>query len=55
MLVFIHTDIHKEDAPQHHDCRTVRFPTPTDSTFEFVAAVVRALREAYSYRCAGVL
>lgn len=59
VLVFIHTNIHNEQAPQHYDSRTIRFPTPTDSTLEIVAAAIRALRELFregcSYRRAGVL
>lgn len=59
VLVFMHTDIHKEHSPQHYGSRTVRLPTPTDSTLELVEAAVDALRaefrKGFSYRRAGVI
>ena len=59
MQIFILTNYHREDQPQHREGRLVQFPMPTDSTLEMVKAANKALKElyrkGYSYKKAGVI
>ncbi|MFI3247837.1 MAG: Y-family DNA polymerase [Rikenellaceae bacterium] len=57
--VFIATNRHRTDLPQHNERRVVSFTTPTDSTIEIAHAVSDLLndiyREGYGYKKAGVV
>ncbi len=59
MQIFIRTNRHREDRPQHHDSRFVTFTTPTDSTLEIVNVASQQLkslfRVGYGYKKAGVV
>ncbi len=59
MQVFIFTNRHREDQPQHSEGRLVQFLTPTDSTLEIVAQATQLLRElfcrGFGYKKAGVI
>lgn len=59
MQIFILTNYHREDQPQHREGRLVQFPMPTDSTLEMVKAANKALKElyrkGYGYKKAGVI
>lgn len=58
MQVFIFTNRHREDRPQHFECCQVQFPTATDSTLEIAKAATDALRrifrKGYGYKKSGV-
>lgn len=58
LQVFILTNRHRDDQPQHHDSRLLHFDTPTDSTFEIVNAATALLQElfrkGYGYKKTGV-
>lgn len=58
MQVFILTNRHREDHPQHYECEQILFPTATDSTLEIVKAATAALRriyrKGYGYKKSGV-
>ncbi len=58
MQVYILTNRHRDDCPQHYESRLVLFPVPTDSTLEMAKAAGAALRElfrsGYGYKKAGV-
>ena len=43
MQVFIRTNKHREDRPQHNDSRFVTFVTPTDSTLEIVNVCINTV------------
>lgn len=59
MQVFILTNYHREDQPQHREGKLIHFPLPTDSTLEMAKAANKALRElyrkGYGYKKAGVI
>lgn len=59
MQIFILTNYHREDQPQHREGRLVQFQMPTDSTLEMVKIAMAALRElyrkGYGYKKAGVI
>lgn len=58
MQVFIFTNRHREDKPQHFECFQIQFPVATDSTLEIVKAATDALkrifRSGYGYKKSGV-
>ena len=58
LQVFILTNRHREDRPQHFECTQVQFATATDSTLEIVKAATEALkrifRNGYGYKKSGV-
>ena len=58
LQVFIFTNRHRDDQPQHHETRATHFETPTDSTLEIVKAATALLqelhREGFGYKKAGV-
>ena len=58
MQVFILTNRHREDQPQHYECEQILFATATDSTLEIVKAATAALkhiyRQGYGYKKSGV-
>lgn len=57
--VFILTNRHKEDVPQHYENRMLRLSIPTDSTLELTKYAIGLLRQIYqkscSYKRAGVI
>ncbi len=59
MQVFIYTNRHRDDKPQHREGQLVIFATPTDSTIDMVKSGMNALRElfrkGYEYKKAGVV
>ncbi len=59
MQVFVQTNRHRMDLPQHHEERIVRFLTPTDSTLEIVKTASDMVRElyrtGYGYKKAGAV
>ena len=58
MQVFILTNRHRDDHPQHYECEQILFPTATDSTLEIVKAATAALKRIYrpghGYKKSGV-
>lgn len=58
LQVFILTNRHREDQPQHYEGAVVHFPVPTDSTLEIVKAATARLqkiyRKGYGYKKTGV-
>ena len=58
MQVFIITNRHRDDQPQHYECGQVHFTTATDSTLEIVKAATtelqRIYRKGYGYKKSGV-
>ena len=58
LQVYILTNRHREDRPQHFECTQVQFTTATDSTLEIVKAATEALkrifRNGYGYKKSGV-
>ena len=58
LQVFILTNRHREDQPQHREGKLFRFPTPTNSTLEIVKAATELLKElyrrGYGYKKSGV-
>lgn len=59
IVVFIHTNYFKENAPQSYESLIVPLKVRTDSTLELVAAATDALkaiyREGFAYKKAGVI
>lgn len=59
MQLFILTNRHRDDQPQHHEGRLMQFSTPTDSTLELAKAASGLLRQIYlsgfGYKKAGVI
>lgn len=59
MQVFIATNRHRTDLPQHNEGQLVSFTTPTDSTIEIAKAASALLnnlfRVGYGYKKAGVV
>ena len=59
ILVFMITNRHRQDKPQHFANRLVTLPTATDSTLELVNVATRTVRELirkpYEYKKAGVV
>lgn len=59
MQIFILTNYHREDQPQHREGRLAQFPMPIDSTLEMVKAAKKTLKElyrkGYGYKKAGVI
>lgn len=58
LQVFILTNSHREDRPQHREGAIIQFTTPTDSTLEIVKAATsllsRIYRSGFGYKKAGV-
>ena len=58
LQVFILTNRHREDMPQHREGKLVKFVTPTNSTLEIVKAATAMLKElyrrGYGYKKSGV-
>lgn len=58
LQVFILTNRHRDDRPQHNEGLLFQFPTPTDSTLEIVHAATallkRLYRKGYGYKKTGV-
>ena len=58
MQVFILTNRHRDDQPQHYECGQIHFDTPTDSTLEIVKAATaqmrRIYRSGYGYKKSGI-
>lgn len=58
LQVFILTNRHREDQPQHYECGQVQFTTATDSTLEIVKAATATLAKIYhkgfGYKKSGV-
>ncbi len=58
MQIFIVTNPHREELPQHNGTEIIRFETPTQSTIEIAQAAARSLKklfkEGYGYKRAGV-
>lgn len=58
LQVYILTNRHRDDRPQHHECAMIQFPTPTDSTLEIVHAAIallkRSYRKGFGYKKTGV-
>lgn len=58
LQVFILTNRHREDQPQHHEVAVIHFMTPTDSTLEMVKEATGLLRRIYrkgfGYKKAGI-
>lgn len=59
MQVYVLTNRHREDRPQHYESRLVQFPTSTDSTLEMakyaMGALAQLFRSGYGYKKAGVM
>ncbi len=59
MQVFILTNAHRQDLPQHRASEMILFETPTDSTIEMSSQASKALsklfKEGYGYKKAGVI
>lgn len=57
--VFIRTNRHRTDLPQHYDSRLITFATPTDDTMVIGKAAAEALREmmrkGVGYKKAGII
>lgn len=57
--VFILTNIHRENQPQHYESRLLKLSVPTDSTLELTRAAAGVLRQLYrkglTYKRAGVI
>ena len=58
MQVFIITNRHRDDQPQHYECGQIHFATATDSTLEIVKAATtelqRIYRKGFGYKKSGV-
>lgn len=58
MQVFILTNRHRDDMPQHNEGALIHFITPTDSTLEIVKAATTLLKKIYrkgfGYKKSGV-
>ena len=58
LQVFILTNRHRDDQPQHYEGAAVHFPVPTDSSLEIVKAATMLLkkiyRRGYGYKKTGV-
>lgn len=58
LQVFILTNRHREDQPQHYECGQVQFATSTDSTLEIVKAATATLakiyRKGFGYKKSGI-
>lgn len=58
MQVYIFTNHHRDDRPQHYECGQVQFPVATDSTLEIVKAataeLARIYRKGYGYKKSGI-
>ncbi len=59
LQLFLSTNRHRADLPQHFEDRVTRFTTATDSTIEIVQEATRMLNEiyrvGYGYKKAGVV
>lgn len=59
VVVFILTNRHKDNIPQHYESRLLSLSVPTDSTLEltkYVSGLLRQLyRKGYAYKRAGVI
>ena len=58
LQVFIFTNRHRDDQPQHREGSAIHFAVPTDSTLEIVKAATtllkRIYRRGYGYKKSGV-
>src|SRR5690606_24658042 len=59
LMVFIHTNGHRKDLPQHSKNIVVKLPYATNSTLELAGFAMQALRrifkEGYAYKKAAVI
>lgn len=59
IVVFIHTNYFKPNAPQHNNSRIIHLEVRTDSTLELVGIATKALksiyRKGFAYKKAGVI
>lgn len=59
IVVFILTNRHKDNVPQHYESRLLKFSVPTDSTLEltkYASGLLRQIyRKGYAYKRAGVI
>lgn len=59
IVVFILTNRHKDNIPQHYESRLVKLSVPTDSTLEltkYASGLLRQIyRKGYAYKRAGVI
>lgn len=59
IVVFILTNRHKDNIPQHYESRLVKLSVPTDSTLEltkYASGMLRQIyRKGYAYKRAGVI
>lgn len=59
IVVFILTNRHKDNIPQHYESRLVKLSVPTDSTLEltkYASCLLRQIyRKGYAYKRAGVI
>jgi DNA polymerase V len=59
LMVFVHTNRHREDLPQYARNRVLTLPAATNSTYEIVEYALFALksifRDGYHYKKAGVI
>lgn len=59
LMVFIHTNGHRQDLPQYSRSLVVKLPFPTNSTLELANFAKQALRnifkDGYAYKKAGVI
>lgn len=59
IIVFILTNRHKDNIPQHYESRLLKLSVPTDSTLEltkYVSGLLRQIyRKGYAYKRAGVI
>lgn len=59
IVVFILTNRHKDNIPQHYESRLLKLSVPTDSTLEltkYTSGLLRQIyRKGYAYKRAGVI
>ena len=59
LKVYVMTNRHKPNLPQHMESKIITFETPTASTLEVIEVAVKALetlfKEGYGYKKAGVV
>lgn len=59
VTIYLHTNTFKENSPQYHHSKEIRFITPTDSSLEINSAIIKVLEElyieGYGYKKGGVI
>lgn len=59
LMVFLHTNVHREDLPQYTNSIVIKLPYPTNSSIELSKFAVQALEKVfingYAYKKAGVI